>query len=293
MLGKKLSSLLAACIAVTAIWWVLPAERATAHAWELGILDDSDNDFLPNCVEWAVMTNSASPDTDGDGTGDFIEVVQRGQPRHPSAPLALDQEMRIVVTGPGIGSGPQTAWVHLFFRFVGAAPPITNFDVWVDLPQYPGLRVPLSILAAGGIVFRDRLTAQDGYWVQVSAPIVSVTFLQLFLPCSFHAEAMIGGRYVHTGVQVINMQGVVSTLVPYGDLFAIQTITPNPGSPTMVSNRVCLIELEEVGSGPGGTIYQVVDAYCDDCNELECDASCPQSIGWILTIPGGLSALGG
>jgi hypothetical protein len=293
MLGKKLSSLLAAFVAVTATWWALPSERATAHAWELGILEDTDNDFLPNCVEWAVMTNSSSPDTDGDGIGDFVEVVQRGQPREPSAPLALDQEMRIVVTGPGIGSGPQTAWVHLFFRFVGAVPPISSFDVWVDLPQYPGLRVPLSILAEGDIVFRDRLTAQDGYWVQVSVPIVSISFLQLFLPCSFHAEASIGGRYVHTGVQVIDMQGVVSTLVPYREHFAIQAITPNPGSPTAVSNRVCLIELEEVGSGPGGTIYQVVDAFCDDCNELECDASCPQSIGWILTIPGGLATLGG
>jgi hypothetical protein len=293
MPGKKLYSLLATCIALTATWWVLPVERATAHAWELGVLEDSDNDFLPNCVEWAVMTNSASPDTDGDGTADFIEVVQRGQPREPSTPLALDQEMRIVVTGPGISSGPQTAWIHLFFRFVGVAPPISNFDVWVDLPQYPGLRVPLAILAAGPIVFRDRMTAQDGYWAQVSAPIASISVLQLFLPCSFHAEASIGGRYVHTGVQVVDMQGVVSTLVPYRNHFAIQAITPNPGSPTAVSNRVCLIELEEVGSGPGGTIYQVVDAFCDDCNELECDASCPQSIGWILTVPGGLAALGG
>ena len=293
MLAKKLTSLLAACIAVTATWLALPDERATAHAWELGILDDSDNDFLPNCVEWAVMTNSASPDTDGDGTGDFVEVVQRGQPRQPGAPLASDQEMRIVVTGPGIGVGPQTAWVHLFFRFVGATPPISNFDVWVDLPQYPGIRIPLAILAAGAIVFRDRVTAQDGYWAQVSVPIVSLSFLQLFLPCSFNAEAMIGGRYVHSGVQVIDMNGVVSTLVPYGDHFAIQTVTPIPLSPTAVSNRVCLIELEEIGSGPGGTIYRVADAFCDDCNELECDASCPLSIGWILTIPGGLATLGG
>jgi hypothetical protein len=293
MLGKKLSSLLVACVAVPATWWALGAERVTAHAWELGILEDTDNDFLPNCVEWAVMTNSSNSDTDADGTGDFIEVVQRGQPRLAGEPLALDQEMRIVVTGPGIGVGPQTAWVHLFFRFVGALPPITNFDVWVDLPQYQGLRVPLAILAAGGIVFRDRMTAQDGYWAQVSVPIVSISFLQLFLPCSFHAEALIAGRYVHSGVQVVNVQGVVSTLVPYGEHFAIQTITPSPGIPTAVSNRVCLIELEEVGSGPGGTIYRVVDAYCDDCNELECDASCPQSIGWILTIPGGLAALGG
>jgi len=294
MLGKILFSLLAVCTAVMAMWVVLPVERATAHAWEAGILEDSDNDFLPNCVEWAVMTNAASPDTDGDEMGDFIEVVQRGKPRHPSAPVPLDQEMRIVLTGPGIGSGPQTTWVHLFFRFVGAAPTVTNLDVWVDLPQYPGLRVPLMVLAGGGpCVFRDRITAHDGYWVQFSAPVVSTSFLQLFLPCSFHAEAMISGRYLHTGVQVVNVGGVVSTLVPYGDRFAVQAITPIPASASSLSNRVCLLELEEVGSGPGGTIYQVVDAFCDDCNELECDANCPQSIGWILTIPGGLAAMGG
>ncbi|HEX6812251.1 MAG TPA: hypothetical protein VF384_11550 [Planctomycetota bacterium] len=292
MLGKKLTSLLAACIAVTAMWFVLPADRATAHAWETGLLDDSDNDFLPNCVEWAVMTNSASPDTDGDGAEDFIEVVQRGQPRHEGAPVPLDQEMRIVVTGP-VAGGPQTTWMHLFFRFVGG-PVVTHFDAWVDLPQYPGLRVPLMLLATGGLcVFRDRFTAQDGYWVQISAPIVSPSFLQPFLPCSFHAEAVISDRYLHTAVQVVDLQGVISTLVPFGERFAIQPIMPSPGSMTAVSNRVCLLELEEVGTGPGGTIYQVVDASCEDCNELECEASCPQSIGWILTIPGGLTAMGG
>ena len=64
---------------------------------------DSDNDFLPDELEWVCLTNALSPDTDDDGNPDFVEVVQRGNPRHPGQPLPADHEMRLVVTSrPGM-----------------------------------------------------------------------------------------------------------------------------------------------------------------------------------------------
>ena len=59
------------------------------------------------------------------------------------------------------------------------------------------------------------------------------------------------------------------------------------------SNKVCVLDLSEVGSGPGGVVFEIVDADCEDCNELECGASCSDSVGWVITIPGGHTTLGG
>jgi hypothetical protein len=48
----------------------------------------------------------------------------------------------------------------------------------------------------------------------------------------------------------------------------------------------------EAGSGPGGTVFEVMAASCEDCNDVECSSQCPQSVGWVVTIPGGLTGLG-
>ena len=70
----------------------------------------------------------------------------------------------------------------------------------------------------------------------------------------------------------------------------LQSIGPLP-LVLPVTNRVCILCLEEVGSGPGGTIYEIVDADCESCNELECRPGCEQSAGWYITVPGGLNSL--
>ena len=64
---------------------------------------DTDGDFLPDVVEWVVLTDSTNPDTDGDNTPDFVEVVEGGNPRFETPPMPADQQMRLVVTGPTPG----------------------------------------------------------------------------------------------------------------------------------------------------------------------------------------------
>ena len=293
MPGKSHSLLVAVGVASVATWMIAPGTPVAIQAATTDVLADTDGDFLPDVVEWAVLTSATHADTDGDFVPDFIEVVQRGAPRQASFSLAVDHEMRVVVTAPPCGSPDQTSWLHLFVRFASAQTPVSGFGVWFETPLVPGLQLPLDGLFAGEMVVRERSTPEDGQWLQVSVPMAATSFLQALTPCSIHAAATLGGRNLHTAVNLIDVQGTVASILPFGNgRFAIQSIAP-PVNAANLSNKVCLLDLAEVGSGPGGTVYEVVDADCEDCNELECGVSCPQSVGWILTIPGGIDVLTG
>lgn len=292
---RTLASLCAVAAAACGSWLLLGAPPAPLHADQAIELEDSDDDFLPDAVEWAVLTNAHAADTDTDGLPDFVEVVQRGSPRATGTTRALDHEMRVVVTAPPLGSaGP--AWLHLLFRFVGSASLLSSFQAWLEVPNLPGVRVPLDLLGFPGVDFAQRITAADGLWVRLSVPMVSEPLLRSILPCSIQASATIGSRTVVTGVKLFDVQGVVCTLAPLGsntNRVAMQSIGALGAALTPGSNRVCMLTLARAGSGPSGTVYEVVAAACEDCNELECGAGCPDSVGWVFSIPGGLETITG
>ncbi len=294
MLGKTAFSLLALAATIAVVCVVRP-ERVVAGGSPPPPLQDSDDDMLPDCVEWAVMTSATNPDTDGDLSPDFVEVVQRGNPRACGEPLPADQEMRVVVTGAEPGNENDVAWMHLLVRVMDPGP-LSAFQAWIEFPQCPGVRFTFDMLSLGSAVYRDRAAGAAGHWIQVSVPLMSTCVLQQFLPCSIQVESVLGGRYLRSGVSLFDIAGSISTLVEFDDdMFAVQTIAPQAYSsgPGLVSNRVCLIDLEEVGSGLSGTVYEVVGAICDDCNEVECSPNCEDAVGWILTLPGGLQVITG
>ena len=267
---------------------------------------DTDGDFLPDVVEWVVLTDSTNPDTDGDNTPDFVEVVEGGNPRFETPPMPADQQMRLVVTGPTPGSGDSLTWMHIFHRVLptstaAAGDPgilsIQSFDTWLERPEWPGIRFPLNAFAAAGLVYRERVTEEDGIFVQLSIPLVDESVLQAVLPCTIWAETTVGGRVLASGQKLIPVPAGIATLVPFGDgRFVMQTLSPIPStsaSLSVESNKVCVLTLEEDTVGPAGTTYIVTAADCEDANDLECDTSCSQSVGWTVTIPGGTELLSG
>lgn len=293
MTRTLLSMLGAAAIAFGGWLSFVPSHAPVLQADEVDPLLDADDDFLPDVIEWAVMTNAANTDTDDDECPDFVEVVQRGTPRQHGVARTLDHEMRVVVTAPQPGvTGP--TWLHLLFRFVGDPSLMTSFQCWISLPGMQGVRLPLNMLGFATMSFAERQTAAHGLWVRLSVPMVSEAMLRTLLPCTFEAEATIGGRSILTAVNLFDAQGVTSSLVPFAeDRLAMQSIGQLCGPTSSGSNRVCLLGLRRVGSGIGGTVFEVVEADCEDCNELECSPGCPQSVGWIFTMPGGIESITG
>jgi hypothetical protein len=291
MFGKLILPLL---ILTTTIMWVWqPTSQRIDAVDPPSPLLDTDGDFLPDCVEYAALTSAVRPDSDEDSVPDFVEVVQRLGPRMAGVALPLDQEMRIVVTGPRPGSGSDTAWMHLLVRVVGSMQAMSTFESWLDMPWSPGVQFPFDMLSLGPAVFRERNAGEEGLWLMVSVPLASTEVLRTFAPLNIHVRSVIGGRTLHSLVPLIDAAGELATLVPFDQRFAFHSLEPQPGGSSGQPNRVCLFDLSEVSSGAGGTVFEVVHADCEDCNEVECVSTCANSVGWIITVPDGFDGLTG
>jgi hypothetical protein len=283
-----------AALVLGAAWSaVSPREATVLRADVTNPTQDTDDDFLPDVVEWACLTNAQNPDTDFDGVGDFVEVVQRGNPRQAGVPLPADQEMRVVVTSNLQPDSSHQVCLHLLFRFMGDTSLLTSLQTWIQLGMAPGVQFPLDLVSSN-ITIDQRLTEDQGLWVRVTAPIASEDVLRCLLPCTIGADAVIGSRVIHTAMPLFDVAGSTASIVPYGpNYYAIQSIGVSGAFLGGGSNRVCVMRLQQLQQVPGGTAYRVSSAFCDDCNDLECSAACPLTEGWIFILPGGLGAISG
>jgi hypothetical protein len=170
---------------------------------------------------------------------------------------------------------------------------MSAFNPWLQIESLPGLHIPLDLLANGpvSIVVQDHQA--EGRWALVSVPLVPEPMLRSILPCTIGVEATIGSTTVRTGVEIFDLRGTTATLVPFEGGIAVQSLAPAQPMTGGGPNKICVLELSEVGSGPGGVAYEVADADCDDCNDLECGASCPETVGWVFVLPGGVDTITG
>jgi hypothetical protein len=288
------SILLAAALAtVGLVFSSTEPQRLRADVTSIDL--DTDGDFLPDCVEWVCLTSASSADTDLDGAGDFVEVVQKGRPRQANAALPADHEMRVVVTSNPTANGNEVI-LHLLFRFMGGPELLNQFDCYAELGAVPGLRIPLSTLSLQPVSVQQRVVPGEGLWVRYSVSLVSEQVLRSVLPCSIGSSAVIGSRSVETTIPLFEQGGSTCSVVPFAPgLFAIQSVSaPVAGAVGAVpNNRVCVLQLQPIGGGSGGSAFLVSGAECQDCNDLVCGVECAASVGTVVVLPGGPGSITG
>lgn len=255
---------------------------------------DRDGDLLPDAVEWVLMLDPDRPDTDGDGVDDFLHAVQHRPPLVASSQHATDDEMRLAVT-QGWSGTEAVLNLHLLLRLVNSdLSAVTHFEPFLD---HWGQRVPLAPLLAGAKVrMKHRVHPSEGLYVHLCAELGPVACFRNVLPCTLGAVATIGPRFVGTGTYLLGVENGLAAYLPIGGgEGVVQSLAGTVvDDPFWTANRVCLLRLTVLGSGPGGTVCEVADADCVyRTGRLACPPTCVAAKGRIMLVPDGMGLVTG
>ena len=159
-------------------------------------------------------TNPYRADTDGDGVGDFEEILtftshDRNLHRRP-----VDHGIRVLVTSSSDCSASADAYLHLMLRFVNLSVRDVAFHGFyahvgghtyslAQLLGYSEVRVQQWEGARGEamFLFSIRLASEDD--------------LKRILPCTIGAKAVVAGKYINTGSYLTRDGSDIATLMPY------------------------------------------------------------------------------
>ena len=257
---------------------------------------DVDGDLLPDSLEWVLMTRVGTKDTNGDGVDDFLESAQNVPPMGSRLrPRPTDHEMRIVVSSITDKHGRRRVIINLIARIVGGFEKLQKFELFLDVR---GERIPIADLLANSLVHMGvRVDPKLGTYVIVSSALGSEREVRSLLPCTIGATGVIGGKAFRTGSYLLDVSGVMSTIVPIDDRsFAVQTLAPiqDPKtSPFWRSSQACVLELQVLGRSGAAQLCEVRDAGCKGAPTLRCAPSCDKMSGGVLVVPYGPGLLRG
>lgn len=256
------------------------------------------------------MLDPNSPDSDGDGIGDFLAAVTHvyQNPFDDGEPISgashgtggssgpggvLDHEMRFVMSIREDADGTQAMWMNLLFRFAGSEiPNIQYLDIWMDMLGTHFSLAPFVLTNPSELVFQDH--GADGLCLRFSVRLGPSDQLMVFSPSTYGATVMIDGRIVRSGVTLLELvDDTIVALTPVSPSSFTLVRLDDEDDPFWNNNRVCQINLSIVSSTTAGHVCTVSSARCRPSGELRCPPSCTISIGQTIFVPDGLSTING
>jgi hypothetical protein len=265
------------------------------RAAECDAFTDSDNDLLPDSLEWVTLTSPTDSDSDSNGTADFVQTVQHIAPMSGKS-RPMQDEVRILVSSFRNGDADEV-YLHMLFRFVGnQIGNVQSLVPFLAIGSNDPVVVPIGqLIGTGPVCVRSRFEEPLGTCLIISARIAAASELSWVLPCTVGAEAVIDGRRYTSGTYVSNTDGSQVALVPISTQSFIAQPLQGEGTTTPFwnSNSVCAMKLDVVGAGLAGMLCEVSSADCEIANGLKCAPSCRANVGRMVFVPDGLGTLTG
>jgi hypothetical protein len=285
----------AGCVALTLVSALLVTsqvgEEPQAVAQNLGPFPDADDDFLPDAVEWVLLTDPDSADTDDDGAIDYIDALGFSQRDPLVAPSLADHSARFVAASSIDDAGRRKIWLFLLMHVVGGNPSsIESFDVFVESN---GVSVSLlPILGTGQIYSRSFSDPLNEHLFAIYAfELLDEQISNHLQPLCLGASITLDGLNFTNDLPVFEAEGVMSTLADFGDgRVAVQTLGGDtPVQSVWTNNRICTLDIVPITT----TLYQVFRSGCETFEGLYCPPGCRNLTGRTFTLPGGLGAVTG
>lgn len=255
---------------------------------------DTDGDLLPDVLEWVLMSDPWSADSDNDGVDDFLEAVQH-QIVKPGPSPTTDHEFRSTTHIVRLPDNTQHVIVNLMFRIVNGDPAeVSSLDPEIYLN---GIEIPFASMFMAGLAHIGMINhPTEGLYVLLSSRLCSPDELRPLLPCSIGSSAVIGGRSFNSGCTLFDGDGTTVSLVEIqNNHFGLHPIDSefltDPKEPRAAfwsKSRVCEMELVVTGVGQGYALAQVVEAACTGAPSLACAPSCDSWRSRLVVIPDGL-----
>ncbi len=256
------------------------------------LLQDTDGDLLPDALEWVLLSQPGSADSDRDGIDDFLEAVRHSGLGDPQP--SLDHEMRVAVATVHDEQGVGHVVANFMFRAVGDLGDIKSFKAFAVIGKR---KLDISPLIAHGLLgVASQTGTSEGSYLIFSVRLGFEDALAPLLPLTIGADATIGTKSIRSGTFLMNVDGSLAALVPYTHKdFAIQTLSArqDPRNPFWKNSHACVLQLVEFGRSGQSALCEVECADCDGAKVLRCAQSCPKMKGLVVVIPHGLGVLRG
>jgi hypothetical protein len=203
--------------------------------------------------------------------------------------------MRVVATTSEDDNGVSQFWLHLMFRSMrGLEVEIDGFVPWIDLN---GVQYPLHGLLTGvpQHIRVSYINEKIGTFVMISAPIATEEMARRLLPFSLGASVMMDGRRLTSATHFLDSGGETVALVALDrSRVSLQSLKQKKQEgPFSGANKLCVLELDVVGTSAGGRIGEVRKAECESAHGFRCGASCRDALGKMLFLPDGMGTITG